>query len=842
MAKAKLEKKIAGAVPSFETILVCNDKHLRPFVEAFVFEPENVTQKNLGTLLGVFEITDPSDDSSYIVNYLSSVIKKEYFSKPKRTPIDSFEAALHRANLALSKLAEHGNVKWLGKFNALVAIIEKNNLHLTQTGTASAFLLRAKGLTEISESLSPNEAEPHPLKTFVNVSSGRLELQDKLLITTDGIFEIFSTEEIKKSALRFSDDKFIQFLKTALGHELEKAAVLVVDMLPPDQLESAPAVKKNRTSNAFSQSAFARDAVKKPSDVADETKAAEKEKERPEISEQVKNQIKAEINHGGKESTEEQRGHIYIKETLEERLSVPPSREYLSVLNEKFDTAKDGLKKISKKSGIFLLNTAKSMTQPKIAAPKDESAEPEPPKEIEHRKNDSLKIVTKDEEIKAAKPLPEIVPEEIVVPEIKTSITAPQSSLEKITAPALKKSDSFSALEKFSPFSSPEKPAITEDVPPLRTKIIPYLQNLNVTIRSSRLPQTMLQKTKHLFVSATKDRPASLLDNAISDTKKTAAFFLPDFSKIKKMTAHLDHKQKFYAILVIVVIIVIPFFGLKMNAYLQSQRTKPIEPPAAAIVMPLVQDKNVVRVASIDSIYSENGTLIPVNLNGKMFAVSQAQITDLATKTPTPIPADFGQVKMAAGMDDLNVIFLLSQDNEILSFSPAVGKFQPNSITIPDNSNIAAAGTYLTYLYLVDSKNNQIYRYPRATGGFGAASNWLKDAADLSRTSGMALSDNIFIADGTSLSEFFKGKKQTFALESTATPITPSKVFTKPDFSNVYVLDKQNSRIIKTDKSGIIVAQYYDAAIASADDFMIDEAGNTAYFSVPGKIMTLQMN
>ena len=75
------------------------------------------------------------------------------------------------------------------------------------------------------------------MKTFISVSSGRLEKDDKLILTTDSIFDIFSLEEIKKSSLRFSARDFVQFLKTALGSELERAAVLIVDF--KDQKEIA---------------------------------------------------------------------------------------------------------------------------------------------------------------------------------------------------------------------------------------------------------------------------------------------------------------------------------------------------------------------------------------------------------------------------------------------------------------------------------------------------------------------------------------------------------------------------------------------------------------------------
>ena len=120
MYKKRQENRNIEMKPQFGSILVCNKKDLRPFIEIIIEEPENIELQNLGRLIGIFEITDDSEDSSYIVNYLVSVIKKEYFSKAKRGPIESLESALHKANLALAGLAEHENINWIGKLNVLV--------------------------------------------------------------------------------------------------------------------------------------------------------------------------------------------------------------------------------------------------------------------------------------------------------------------------------------------------------------------------------------------------------------------------------------------------------------------------------------------------------------------------------------------------------------------------------------------------------------------------------------------------------------------------------------------------------------------------------------------------
>ncbi|MFA7209757.1 MAG: hypothetical protein WC120_05800 [Parcubacteria group bacterium] len=730
MAKHKSENKIIDIKPEFESILVCNDRRLKPYIEIIVQEPENITHQNLGTLIGVLEVTDTSEDSSYIVNYLVSVIKKEYFSKPKRGPVESLESALHKANLALSGLAEHGNINWLGKLNALIAVTVKNNLHLSQTGTASAFLLRSKILTDVSEGLSPDEAELHPLKTFVSVSSGRLEKNDKIIITTDSIFDIFSPEEIKKSSLRFSNADFSQFLKTALGNELAKAAVLIVDLEEDRQEASIETVRRPQKSlNAFSNDAF----IKEP--------AVNRTRE-----EKINIEIKKELQKTSQEFTDKKTGHIYIKESSSAPMPSDNDTSYLKIILEN---------------------------------------------SLELLKNASI-----------------------------ISIGAFRSGIKNLHLERLSKLN----------FKRPE------NQPASHSSIQDDLQGLS------------REKLDALFLIAKKtfSKIASLAGTAFSQKNRDAAlklsgniyrksvsglgFLAPSFEKIKMNIRKMDYQQRLYAALILFLILVVPLIGIKING--TFNQNKPAEAPAEAppTPLPLAQDKNVVRIDQLGSIYSGNNILEVLILKNIPFAITATEIINLEDNKTFPIPADFGTPRYMTGMQDLNLIFLMDDDYKLISFSPISSDFQANNLDIPAGSDIRAIGTYLTYIYLVDGKHNQIYRYPRATGGFGERSDWLKDPADLSDATALAISDNIFIADKNNILKLFRGKIQDFTPEKTATPIAATALAIDEN-GDIFILDKQNSRIIRLGADNSIIAQYYNPEIGSADSIVIDSRLKKLYIS-----------
>jgi hypothetical protein len=710
MTRRKLDKKISALEPFCENIFVCTNKKLRPFLETFVYEPENVTQQSLGTLLGIFEITDTSEDSSYIVNYLISVIKKEYSSRPKRGAIESFEAALHKANLALSKLAEHENIKWIGKFNALVAIIEKNNLCLSRAGNVSAFLLRSKSFVDISEGLASSEEKPNPLKTFVNISSGRLENMDKLIIVTETIFNVFSPEEIKKSALCFTEENFIQFLKTALNNELEKAAVLVVDI--KEKMEPCQSIyAEKKPVNAFSSAAFLK--FKKSNQA------------------ESRNSFKTQSTKENTKNATEKTNHLYIKESEKIMPEQTKFADFFLTISELTDIFWKKFIKATKKFSHFSINLVKNI----------------------FRLRSKILVSTS---------LP-----------VTEKIITPVKNLEKLR--------SF----KFLKF------------------------NINIS-------------------------------SAASNLKKISFFLFPNFSRLKKINAHLNYQQRTYVVLILLFIVFMPVLAIKIQKNIRSKNIESVaETP---LILPLTQDKNVSRVENLNIVFTDKNISGIINLNKKFFGFTNTEILSLENQEKFTLPLDFEKTKLMAGMDDLNLIFLINQKNKLASWSPVSKKFNFEEIVVPENFNVNAIGAYLTYLYLVDGKNNQIYRYPRAGNGFGIMANWLKDTTDLSQTSSITLNDNVFTTDGTNIIKLFRGKKVEFNLESSATTITPAKIWTKRNSQNLYILDAKNSRVVKFDVDGNIISQFYNSEIGLANDFAIDEQNNTIYFATSTAIKSFAMN
>jgi len=227
----------------FRDIFFSATRELAPFGMVFVYEPENFDQQRLGTLFGIIKISDTSEESSFVANLLASVLKKEYFSKTDRLSDAAFEATLKKANMALAELARQGSVKWSGKISFAAGALEKNNLHFSKLGSTAALLLRGGMIADIGEGMGieTEGADSHPLKTFSDISSGKVEYGDCLIFATSDLLDIFSLEEIRQNATFFPRDEFSEVISASLMANSELSGAIVVNMISEEEAAKATA-------------------------------------------------------------------------------------------------------------------------------------------------------------------------------------------------------------------------------------------------------------------------------------------------------------------------------------------------------------------------------------------------------------------------------------------------------------------------------------------------------------------------------------------------------------------------------------------------------------------------
>jgi len=315
----------------FKEIVVGTGRSQEPYIIAFHYASDNVAGHGLGTLFGFFEVEIHDQDGAYIVNFLASVAKKEYFANPKRSPVDSFDAALHKINVALAEIVKHGNISWLGHLHGAIGAVNENAFHFSVTGDGSIYLARQEALNSISEGLADTESEPHPLKTFTEVSSGDLYDGDLVLALSPSIWSLFSPEDLRRSLNRLGPVGFEQFLRTALVNELPVAAAGLLLCAAPIN-ENVPSESPEKKEARSKKAAISLENVwsGKPFHEASQSKAP--------VVQREETTPKVEMRE---EYTDQKTGHIYVQASSDRLFEAPSGhwKETLGIWLHHFDAA-----------------------------------------------------------------------------------------------------------------------------------------------------------------------------------------------------------------------------------------------------------------------------------------------------------------------------------------------------------------------------------------------------------------------------------------------------------------------------------------------------------------------
>ena len=145
--------------------------------------------------------------------------------------------------------------------------------------------------------------------------------------------------------------------------------------------------------------------------------------------------------------------------------------------------------------------------------------------------------------------------------------------------------------------------------------------------------------------------------------------------------------------------------------------------------------------------------------------------------------------------------------------------------------DITAAAGYNNRLYLLNSRENQIYRFNKRASGFTEAVPWMKEAADFSNAVDMFIDGHIYVlrSDGQLL-KYLRGQKQDFALDAVEPAIEQAtKVFISGELKYIYILEPSKQRLIIFDKTGGFLMQYQTDQLTDLKDFAVDEQAKKIY-------------
>jgi hypothetical protein len=203
------------------------------FVTAYTYEPRpDEPTAGMGNLFVVLEVISSGRMAEEVAGLIIETMTNSYY-QGEANHLDRFEAAIKATNAELSHYIDGGNAAWVGKLSAIVAIQVEHELHLTQSGSAEAFLSRGKASTRITAGTGPRG--PQPNKTFGAITSGDLEAGDRLLLATPALVHQLPLTKLRTIVANATPTGAIAEITGLLeGASSMRVAALIIEVTTPE--------------------------------------------------------------------------------------------------------------------------------------------------------------------------------------------------------------------------------------------------------------------------------------------------------------------------------------------------------------------------------------------------------------------------------------------------------------------------------------------------------------------------------------------------------------------------------------------------------------------------------
>ncbi len=189
-------------------------------------------------LFYLFEISTPWSSSCVkIKKNVLDIIQKNFHPRDCSDAESIFERILQEINQSLNSLAQKGENSWIGNLNSIIGLVIENDINIAQAGRFSGYIFRKSRISSLTENSHLKE-EPHPLKTFSDITQGRLVAGDRVVFGNIELYNHFSLDRIRKTVEELSANEALQ----EFYHALKRNKILTVNsiIIEAKSLEKMP--------------------------------------------------------------------------------------------------------------------------------------------------------------------------------------------------------------------------------------------------------------------------------------------------------------------------------------------------------------------------------------------------------------------------------------------------------------------------------------------------------------------------------------------------------------------------------------------------------------------------
>ncbi len=182
-------------------------------------------------------------------------------------------------------------------------------------------------------------------------------------------------------------------------------------------------------------------------------------------------------------------------------------------------------------------------------------------------------------------------------------------------------------------------------------------------------------------------------------------------------------------------------------------------------------------------------------------------------------------------LENENSAFFYQPEKKFFNFDLNEDILKQEGVTLNENeSKIDDLALYNQKLYILDAINNQIFKHTPTESGFTRGTPWIKDGTDIKNAVSFAIDGSVYLAKSNGeIVKFDNGKKTDFSYSIDPPLVSPSKIWTSPESSFVYILEPAGKRLVVLDKEGKLKAQYVSGQLTDLRDFVVLEDKKEIY-------------
>lgn len=170
---------------------------------------------------------------------------------------------------------------------------------------------------------------------------------------------------------------------------------------------------------------------------------------------------------------------------------------------------------------------------------------------------------------------------------------------------------------------------------------------------------------------------------------------------------------------------------------------------------------------------------------------------------------------------------------DVFALSDRVYQVEGNNLALRETIAPSAEWQRLTdikvfggNIYLLDPGKNWVWKYFRTETGYGTLQDYFlfDTLVDISQSQDMAIDGSVWIAMQSTIRRFSQGSEDVWRIKGLAESLgTYLDLYVDDTTENLYILDRNNQRVVVLDKNGTYLAQYLWKEGIEVTDFVVSE-------------------